>query len=126
MVKFFEGASAISLDDRAQEVRATPRRACPCSPEAELALLASFATNEDVDIGALEAQVVHPDADQLRNAKSAGQRDVQHRAIPNAHPGRGIRRIEQGALLVGRQVPYEPPVAALGGNREDAADLLHG
>ena len=31
MVKFFEGASAISLDDRAQDGRATPRRACPCS-----------------------------------------------------------------------------------------------
>lgn len=31
MVKFFEGASAISLDDRAQEAPPTPRRACPCS-----------------------------------------------------------------------------------------------
>ena len=31
MVKFFEGASAISLDDRVQEAPATPRRACPCS-----------------------------------------------------------------------------------------------
>src|SRR5438132_10254870 len=31
MVKFFEGASAIPLDDRVQEASATPRRSCPCS-----------------------------------------------------------------------------------------------
>ncbi len=32
MVKFFEGASAISLDDRVQDAPATPRRTCSCSP----------------------------------------------------------------------------------------------
>ncbi len=57
---------------------------------------------------AVKSQVIHPDTDQLRDPEPAGQRDVQHGAIADSHPGRGI-----GILRVGPKC-----------NNTDGAEML--
>ncbi len=71
-------------------------------------ILAIPLKNLDADAGEwIEAHVLDPESHEFRHAQAAGDADMQHRAITDAHPRARIWRIKDGLHLRHLSVPEQ-------------------
>ncbi len=79
----------------------------------------------DADAGEwIEAHVLDPESHEFRHAQAAGDADMQHRAITDAHPRARIWRIKDGLHLGHAQVADQLRVCLLERDRENLPDLV--
>src|SRR4051794_3089444 len=74
----------------------------------------------------MEREIVEPKSDELGNAQTARDRQVQHGAVPNSHPRGDSRCVEDGLSFLAREVLYQSTGGALARNREDSSHLIQG
>ena len=70
-----------------------------------------------------ERDVLQQDADQLGDTQTAGEAQVQHRAVPQAQPGGEVGRVQDRPHLVHGEVAYELLVVPLYRDGVDPTDL---
>src|SRR5579883_1073506 len=95
-------------------------------PETQLPFLAPLAADENVHVGAVEAEVLHAQPHELGDAQAARECKIDHGPIARALTRRRIGRLEQSPLLLLTEMPDESPVASLRRYRVNATDLVQG
>jgi hypothetical protein len=72
----------------------------------------------------LKGDLIKAQTDELGDPQPGGKGEVQHGAVAHAIASMRVRGVKHCLHLVARQVSHQPLVGLLGGDRQQAADLL--
>jgi hypothetical protein len=89
-----------------------------CLPQGETPLPSPFAEDEHARVR-LKGQIVDAQADQFGDTQRGRVAQVQHRAVADARPHGRVRRVQDRLDLIDGQMPDEPRIGLLGGDRQD-------